>query len=255
MRRSHAQSRSLAIRTASVVTFFILWELIGQAGQSFVIRPPSEVIPVLLRGLFSGELLGPILGTMLIALTGFAIAALLGVTIGALLGLSRLARDVFNPFIDAAFCTPMAMLIPVLGVYVGLETTGKVFLVVVFAFFVILLNTMAGFAEISPGVREMARAYATSGWETYRRVLIPAASPGIITGLRLGIGRAFQGAVLAELMLSVSNLGSVIVDASGTFNMPALLAAILLVTMLAVGAMSSASVLERRALAWKRSEV
>src|SRR6266508_3454598 len=113
----------------SVASFFVAWELLGRTRRFFAISPFSEVLPKLLEALRSKELWSATAGTLWIALVGFLIAAVVGISLGTLTGASRLAADVLDPFINAAYGTPMSMLIPVLGIYVGLDMRGKVFLV------------------------------------------------------------------------------------------------------------------------------
>jgi ABC-type nitrate/sulfonate/bicarbonate transport system permease component len=99
----------------------------------------------------------------------------------------------------------------------------------------------------------MARAFEASRMEMYRKVIFPWASPHIVTGLRLGVGRSVQGAILADLFLRAQALGLFIVDAQGRFDIPRLLAAVFFVTILAAGVMGIARLLEWRLLAWKRA--
>lgn len=247
-----ARSRQRAIRwTIAFAAFFVGWELLGRFGDLFVVQPFSVVLPRLWEALVTGELWEPTVGTLKIAATGFIIAAALGVTLGALVGLSKLAADVLDPLINGAYATPMAMLIPILGIYVGLEFRGKVFLVVVFSVFVIAINSAAGMREVPDDLKEMARSFGVGELALYRKIIAPAASPAIITGLRIGVGRAVQGAIVAELLLRVDNLGLYLVNAAGTFDIPTLLAATFFVTMLAAGAMGLAKIVEWWLLRWK----
>src|SRR5690606_35970079 len=124
----------------SLAGFFILWELVGQRADIFVVAPATTVFRQLWESLASGELWPPTMGTLKVAFVGFGISIVLGVSIGMLVGRSRLAAEVLDPAINGAFATPMHMLIPVLGIYFGLGFSGKVFLVVVMAIFVIIIN-------------------------------------------------------------------------------------------------------------------
>lgn len=199
----------------------------------------------------SGELLAPTLGTLRVAGLGLAIAAAVGISLGMFIGLNRLAAQVLDPIVNGAYATPMAMLIPILGVYFGLGFRGKVFLVFMFSVFVIIINTAAGMRQVPHELKEMARAFSVSRAGMYRKIVIPAASPAIITGLRIAVGRAVQGAIVAELLLQVDNLGLYLVEAAGTFDIPTLVAATFFVTMLAAGAMGLARLVEWWLLRWK----
>jgi ABC-type nitrate/sulfonate/bicarbonate transport system permease component len=239
--------------TLSITVFFVLWQIIGESGMFLSIAPPSEVIPTLFEMLQEGEILEAARSTLALAATGFLIGAVLGVATGAWMATSARAAAVLDPIVSASFSVPFAIFIPVISIYLGLEFTAKVVLVVLFNIFIIIINTEAGIREVPPGPKEMARAFQASKVAMYRKVIMPWASPHIITGLRLGVGRSVQGAILADLFLRAQALGLLIVDAQGRFDIPRLLAAVFFVTMLAAGVMGIARLIEWKLLAWKRA--
>ncbi len=249
--------RPLAIKirrwTLSVAAFFVLWEIVGRSEVFLSVVPASETIPELFRLLADGEILLAARSTLALAATGFIIGAVLGIAIGAWIAASPRAAAVLDPIVSASFSVPFAIFIPVISIYLGLEFKAKVVLVVLFNIFIIIINTSTGIREVPPGPKEMARAFEASRMEMYRKVIFPWASPHIVTGLRLGVGRSVQGAILADLFLRAQALGLFIVDAQGRFDIPRLLAAVFFVTILAAGVMGIARLLEWRLLAWKRA--
>ena len=114
---------------------------------------------------------------------------------------------------------PIAMFIPVIALYLGLEFKAKVVGVVLFTVFIIIVNTAAGIREVPASGIEAARAFETSRRRLYTRIIFPWASPFIITGLRLAVGRAVEGAILFELFLRAENLGLLIKNAAGSFDL------------------------------------
>jgi ABC-type nitrate/sulfonate/bicarbonate transport system permease component len=249
--------RPLAIKirrwTLSVAAFFVLWEIVGRSEVFLSVVPASETIPELFRLLADGEILLAARSTLALAATGFIIGAVLGIAIGAWIAASPRAAAVLDPIVSASFSVPFAIFIPVISIYLGLEFKAKVVLVVLFNIFIIIINTSTGIREVPSGPKEMARAFEISRTEMYRKVIFPWASPHIVTGLRLGVGRSVQGAILADLFLRAQALGLFIVDAQGRFDIPRLLAAVFFVTILAAGVMGIARLLEWRLLAWKRA--
>jgi ABC-type nitrate/sulfonate/bicarbonate transport system permease component len=235
----------------SVGLFFVLWELVGQSEVTVAIVPASEVLPDLGREITRGEILEATLGTLEIATVGFAIAAVIGLLVGLLIGLSRPWADVLDPIVNAMLSAPIAMFIPVIAVYLGLEFKAKVVGVVLFAMFIIIVNTATGIREVPQSGVEMARAFETSRWRVYTRVIFPWASPYIITGLRIAIGRAVEGAILFELFLRTENLGLVIKNAAGSFDLSLLLGSVFFITIIAAGTMGLARMIEWRLLRWK----
>jgi ABC-type nitrate/sulfonate/bicarbonate transport system permease component len=139
----------------------------------------------------------------------------------------------------------------VIAVYLGLEFRAKVVGVVLFCVFIVIVNTATGIREVPQSGIEMARAFGTSRRRIYTRVIFPWASPYIITGLRIAIGRAVEGAILFELFLRAENLGLVIKNATGSFDLSVLLGAVFFITILAAGLMGLARIIEWRLLRWK----
>ncbi|HEY7659819.1 MAG TPA: ABC transporter permease [Actinomycetota bacterium] len=243
--------RKLARWGLSIGLFFVLWELLGRSGSFIAVVPASEVLPDLWRELVDGELIRATFGTLSIAAIAFVIGAVLGVTFGAILAVSKRWSDVFDPLVSASFSVPVSMFIPVIAVYFGLEFKAKVILVVLFNIFVIIINTATGIREVPPSVIEMGRAFEVSRSGMYRRVILPWASPYIITGLRIGLGRSVQGAILADLFFRTQNLGLVIRNAAGSFDMSRLLGSVFFITIIAAGTMGIARIVEWRLLRWK----
>lgn len=235
----------------SFALFFLIWELVGRSGRFIAIVPASDVLPELWREIAAGELLRATLGTLSIAAIAFVIGAVLGVTFGAILGVSKRWSDVFDPLVSASFSVPISMFIPVIAVYFGLEFKAKVVLVVLFNIFVIIINTATGIREVPASAIEMGRAFGVGRSGMYRQIVLPWASPFIITGLRIGLGRSVQGAILADLFFRTQNLGLVIRNAAGSFDMGHLLASVFFITIIAAGTMGLARILEWRLLRWK----
>jgi ABC-type nitrate/sulfonate/bicarbonate transport system permease component len=254
--RRRAQSidrRKLARWGASIALFFALWEIVGQSGLILSVVPPTDVFPALAQLFRDGGLMSATLGTLWIAAVGFLIGGVLGVVFGAVIGTSDRWANVFDPIVSGAFAVPISMFIPVITVYLGLEFEAKVALVVLFNIFVVIVNTATGIREVPESILEMARAFNTDRRDVYRRIVFPWASPYIITGLRIGVGRSVAGAILADLLLRAQNLGLVIREAQGSFQLAELLAAVFFITIVAALTMGLARLIEWRLMRWKTS--
>ncbi len=114
--------------------------------------------------------------------------------------------------------------------------------------FVVTVNTMTGINAVPTQLVDMARSYNASRRQIVRAIILPAALPNILTGLRLALGQAIRGAITAEFLLSMSNLGKFIFNASSTFNMPRMFAGIIFVTVLGALLLALAERAERRIL-------
>lgn len=254
-RRKHRVSRVNPYQVGrwllSILIFFVVWEIVGRSGVLFAIKPPSEVLPALWEELGSGELLAATVGTLQIAFLAFLIGALIGIPVGTLSGVSDKWANVIDPLVGAGWAVPIVMFVPVISIYAGFDILGKVLLTVLMNVFVIIVNTSTGVREVPFELKEMARAFGTSEREMYRKIIFPWAGPYILTGLRLGLGRSVQGAILADLFLRADNLGLYIVNAASSFQLEILLAAVFFVTLLAAGLMLVGRFFEWWLLKWK----
>lgn len=239
------------VRVASVVAFVLVWQWYGSRPDQYAVAPPTEVLPELFEGIVSGELLVALWGSLGFMFVGLGIATVVGVSLGVLIGSSEVADTTLTPLVNAGNMAPITLLIPIIGVYTGIDFWGKVFLVFAFAVFVILINTEAGVRAVAGAMHETAESFCVSKRQLIQYVVLPATTPYIATGLRLGIGRAFRGAIVADLLLAVANLGEVLVTAGSTFNAPLLLAAILFTTIVGVVLMFLAELIERRFTRWR----
>lgn len=256
-RAGGADSREKAlmwtVRILSVLVLLALWEWYGQKPESFTIAPVTEVAEAMWEGFTSGVFTRALAGTLFTMAVGFAIAAVIGVGLGLWIGISHYARNTIEPLVHAAYATPVSLLIPILGIYTGLGLRGRITLVVLWCVFEILVNTSTGIREVPPALIEVGRAFNASKFDLYRKVVLPAAMPYILLGLRIGVARAMRGAVTAELLLSAANLGRVLLTAGSTFNIPTLLAAILLTMLMGLVLMRLAALIERRSMTYRTS--
>lgn len=244
-----AQDRALAwmLRIVSLGAVLAFWEWYGQRGDSFAIAPVTEVARALWTGLSEGDFLAATAGTMLTMAVGYAIAAVAGVGLGLFIGVSSYARNTLEPLVHAAYATPVSLLIPVIGIYTGLDFRGRVTLTVLWCVFEIVVATTTGVREAPTELIAVARSFCASRATIYRSVILPAAFPYVALGLRLGVARAMRGAVTAELLLSAVNLGKILVQAGATFDVPTLLAGIIFVMLLGLAFMYLAEAVEKRA--------
>ncbi|NJD27412.1 MAG: ABC transporter permease [Chloroflexi bacterium] len=251
MRIPGVDVRFAIIRIASTAALFTAWEWYGSQPGQFALPPPSKVFPALVESIVDGGLVQAAIGTLWVGAVGFSIAAVLGVTLGLVIANVSWADNTLTPLVNAAYAAPITMLVPIIGIYTGLGFTGKVTLVVLFAFFVILINTEAGVRQVREDLVETARSFEASRIQIARHVMLPSTMPFILNGLRLGVGRAVRGAIVAELLLLVSNLGLFLIRAGATFNMPRLMAGIFFTMLMGYAVMWFAGYLERRSLRWR----
>ena len=153
-------NRTLGVKASrwalSIGLFFVIWEVVGRSGVFLSVVPASETIPELFRLFGEGEILVAAKSTLTLAATGFLIGGVLGVAVGTWIATSKGAAAVLDPLVNASFSVPFAIFIPVISIYLGLEFTAKVFLVILFNVFIIIINTATGIREVLSDARLVA---------------------------------------------------------------------------------------------------
>jgi ABC-type nitrate/sulfonate/bicarbonate transport system permease component len=256
LRRSRAplRNRRLAafgLRTASILVLLAIWQWYGSDPIHFATPPPTKVFPALWDGLIHGKLLGATVGTLLTLAVGMAISIVLGVVIGFAVALFPWARNTLDPLIDAAYAMPVTMLIPVVGVYTGLDFRGRVFIVVSYVALVIVISTATGVRDVPRDLLETGRAFGLRGRQMWGAVILPSALAHIASGIATGVARGIRGAITAELLLIAADLGQFILKASASLNTDDLLAGILWTLLIGYVLYAAALKLESRLLRWR----
>jgi ABC-type nitrate/sulfonate/bicarbonate transport system permease component len=184
---------------------------------------------------------------------GFGIAVVAGVGLGIPIGLSRIARLWAMPHIEYWRAMPPPALLPISVILLhSIGNVQKVGFIAFFCVFPILLNTIDGVRGIDPTLVDTARSYGIRGWEHVRRVVVPAALPQIVAGMRNSLSLAVIMMVLAEYFSSTSGVGYVLLISKNTFEMAPMWAAILLIGLLGYLLNVMFLLAERRLLAWHR---
>jgi len=165
---------------------------------------------------------------------GIAISAFFGILIGLWVGLSEKFDWLFSPIFIVMQAAPLAALIPLLVMAYGIGLTSKVFVVCIMAMPVIVLNTSGAVKNTPSSMKEMARSYLATDLDVITKVIIPAASPVIFAGLRLGISAGFIGAILSELKITPTGVGDIITYSRSIADYPSMYAAIFSIIVLAV---------------------
>lgn len=161
----------------------------------------------------NGRLLGDLSVSIVRVLKGYFIAVLVGIVLGTLMGFSARINTFFATVIHMIRQIPMMAWIPLIIMWCGIGETSKVVIIVMGAFFPILLNTMNGITDTSLKYVEAAELFGLSRFEIILKVYIPSALPQIFTGLKLGLGTSWMAVVAAEMLASSSGVGFRMTDA------------------------------------------
>ena len=248
-RRQHLLG--ITLRIVSLAALLGLWQWYGSNPAHIATPPPSQVIPALWNAITEANLPSLTLGTLAEVGVGLAVSTVFGLVVGFAIALFPWAKDTIDPLIDALYAMPVTMLIPIVGVYIGLGFTGRVFVVFTYVALVIVISTATGVREVDRGLIDTARAYNVRGLSYFRKLLFPAALAHIASGLSIGVSRAVRGAVTAEFLLVTVNLGAYIIRQQALFNNAALLGGILWTLILGYLIYGLALLVERRVTPWR----
>lgn len=234
------------------VIFFGAWQVYGMVLNSIVLPPPSAIAAAFVDLLVSGQLL-PALGASLKLLAiGFSTAFVLGGVLGVVLGRYRVVDYTVSPFVNALYATPVIALIPLILVWFGFGLGGRVIVVFLASFFPVLINTYAGVRDAPGQLIEVAQSFGVNTeMGLLRRVIIPSATPFIMAGVRLAIGRGVVGMAVAEVYLRLGGIGALIIQYGAVFKTDYVIAAILPLPILGIGLTKASGALERRFQAWR----
>ena len=236
----------------SVLPVLIAWEVVGRLDLFAFLPSLTEVVQAGLVLARRGRLWADGVQTLLSLLQGFSLAGGAGFVAGLLMARSRLAEGFLGLYVDLFQSAPTAALVPVFILLFGLGRASIVATVFFFAFFILTVNVYSGVKQVDPRLVEMARSFGASEWTIVRHVIIPAALPMILAGLRLGVGRAFNGAVLGEMIVSIVGIGGLMMYYGGAFRMDFLFALVFFIFIFSSLATSGLQRLERRLLRWMR---
>jgi ABC-type nitrate/sulfonate/bicarbonate transport system permease component len=189
-----------------------LWELFGRTKliDSFVIPLPSVFLSTFGELVLDGSLFVHIAASLKRVMIGYFIGAVVGVSLGAILGLWKWAAELIVPVVEALRPIPPIAWVPIAILWFGIGDTPAFFIVFLGAVFPIFTNTFVGIRNVDISYVNSARCLGADRWLLVTRVLIPAAIPMVMTGLRVGLGFAWMCVVAAELIAARSGLGYMI---------------------------------------------
>jgi NitT/TauT family transport system permease protein len=240
-RRKREQRRKIIRGAIGILVVLIVWQVMAVAYDLQQILPPPLAVA---RTIFStltlnyehpwlyGENIYEQLASSLVrAVSGFTIAAALAIPLGLFVGRVRAVREFIDPVIRALFPIPGIAWIPLAILWFGLGNTAVIFVVFIAEFFPLYFNTEAGARSINPILVDAARCFGAKRLTLFRRVILPASIPFILTGMRIALGGAWRMIVAAEMLASQSGIGSILIEARYQFRATDLMMAMILVSV------------------------
>jgi ABC-type nitrate/sulfonate/bicarbonate transport system permease component len=242
------------LRTAQVVALPVLlvmvWWYASAASQNYYLPTPGVIASTFADVWNPERLRTDALPSLARLLAGFALAGVLGVTLGVLIGSSPRLRAFTEPVLEFFRAIPPPVLVPVLILFAGIDSTMKVAVIVSGCIWPILLNTVEGVRAVDPVLADTCRSYGIKGTTRLRTLVLRSASPQIMAGLRQALSIAIILMVISEMFAASSGLGFTIVQFQRSFAIPEMWTGIVLLGLLGFALAMAFGVVERRVLSW-----
>lgn len=226
------------------------WWVSTLLSPSFFVPSPGELAVTFVETWFGPRFFADVLPSVGRLLTGLSIAIVVGVLLGTAIGLSRTLRDLTEPMLEFLRATPPPVLIPVLMLVFGINDQMRVIVIVLGSVWPILLNTIEGVRSIDTVLRDTSAVYRLTPFTRLARLILPGASPQIMTGIRQALSIALILMVISEMFASSSGLGFTIVQFQRTFAIPEMWSGIAVLGLLGLGLSFVFRFVERRLLSW-----
>ena len=240
--------RKWTLRLVSLAVLAGVWEALGRGLDVLLLPSFSETLLAFLRLVADVHFWVALWISNEALLLGFALAAVVGVPLGLAVGRSPRVERFSGFYLDLLLVTPISALIPVLIPALGIGLASRTAVVFLFAFSVITISAASAIKAADLVLLEMSRSFGASRFQVWRKILIPAALPRVLTGLRLGLGRALAGMVVVELLMVAAGVGGLILRYQADFDAPNAYAVVLSVAAESVLLMSIVRKAERRTL-------
>jgi sulfonate transport system permease protein len=237
------------------LAFLVLWYLATalQLVNTRLIVPPSAVIEAGWKVIASGQLLAGLQASLARDLGGFAAGSVAGVLFGLLLGIARWAERLAGPTFHTLKQISLFAWLPLLSTWLGTGEAAKILFIALSAFYPVALNTFEGVRSVTRDQVEVARVLGFSRWQRSWRLVLPAASPQIATGLHLALLYAWLATIGAEYLLGSSSqgIGSVVIRGKAAFHVELIVVGMLLIGLVGMVLNRLAGLVEARVLHWR----
>src|SRR5438876_1765982 len=243
-----------SVRAASAVVVLSLWEIFGRQVNPLFLSYPSAIARAFVQLLGAGEFQRQALGSLQVFAVGLSFALVLGIAVGLLMGRYRLAEYLLDPYVYALDATPRVALIPLLLLWFGLGNSSKIAIVFLSGLFPVLMNTFSGVRTVSANLVDIGRAYGAGEGKIFSKIILPAALPFVMAGIRLAVGRALFGIITAEMFTAVTGMGALLIRYSSALATDKFFVPVIFLALLGVGLSSAVEKLQKRLAPWKETE-
>lgn len=202
-------SERLVFGLLGFVVVLGIWEAASQLKlvKKVVLSSPSLILDAAIKDISSGAIFPHIAISGQEYVLGLALAIAVGIPLGLAIGLFRRLSYLVDPWLSALYATPTIALVPLIIIIFGIGLEAKVVVVFLEAIFVVTVSVMAGVHAADAVFHDVAASFGASAWTRFKTVILPASTPYLLTGIRLGTGRGIVGVVVAEFLAANQGIG------------------------------------------------
>ena len=249
-RKRRRMLQTLGIRAVSITAVLTLWQVVGSGIDPVLFTTPIAVAKAAYGMIVSGELWNYLWPSLIIFAVGLTIATLVGIGTGLLLARFWVLDVALGVYITFLYSIPAVALVPLIVLWAGFESTAKIIVLFLFAFFPMAINTYQGVKNVDARLIEVGRSFRCSERQLWANIVLPGALPFIVTGLRLAVGRGLIGMVLADQYTAISGIGYLIVRTAATYQVDKMFVPIVTLGILGITLTALLRVLERHVAPW-----
>lgn len=235
----------------SIVFGLAVWQFVAQGYSSFVLAPPLDVLKRLWELTASGELPRAFAGALQHMVIGFLIACAIAFPIGFLMGRVRFIHDLLDPIVNLIYAVPSVAWAPFIMIWFGLYLEARIALVVMMCTFDMIIVISTGARNAEKNLLNVGRSFGANAWQRTRFILLPESLPFTFTALRIGVVRAVNAMITAELFLAAVNLGQIMKQAAVRFDSAAVLGILVVLCLTGLLLQELLLIAERRICTWR----
>jgi NitT/TauT family transport system permease protein len=228
------RARKTLVQALSLGAFLGLWQFAGTTSNPILFATPLRVVDAFADLVRTGQLQEALAVALKDLGLGLGLAIIVGLIVGVAMGRSADIENALNPYVAFMQATPVIALVPLLIIWFGIDTKTRVAVVFIFSVWAIIVATHTGVKGTPRALMDVARVYHLSERRIIREITLPNAVPVIWAGLRIALGKALIGVVVAELLVSIVGIGKLVSDYGQSFQTAYLLAAIVSTSIVGV---------------------
>ncbi len=240
----------IAPAASAIGVLAIAWEVIGRIAAVPFFPPLSDVLVRLAEMISDGLILSNLMTSLTNLVLGFAVSLAIALVVGLLMGAFAKVEAALDIYVNALLTAPSLVFAPIFFSIWGLGRESIIAVVVMYSCFIMIINTAAGVRSVPRPLVEMGTSFSATRWQLFRFVVLPAATPLIMAGVRLGVGRAVKGMINGEMFIAVVGLGKLVQDAGRQLDAASVLAILIVIVIVAFVSVAVVQAIDHRLTSW-----